>query len=199
MAKKIILFRHGEIEEKYNLRFIGSTDALLSEQGRQQMSKFHSFVSENKEAEFLCSPLTRAKDSFQIASEGLNIPVNYDDKLREIDFGKWENLNFMEIQENYPELYQQWTQWNPDFIYPKGESHQNLLERVKICARELKAIEKDNVIVFTHGGLIRFLICELLGMDPKYYMCFRVLRGTRTSIDVSSDLGILEEINYCPA
>ena len=196
MAKKIILFRHGQIEKQYRMKFIGRTDAPLSEGGRRDIRKFQEYIKQNQDAYFLFSPLIRAQESFAIATKGLEVTSESDNDLMEVGFGEWENLGFMDIADSYPQPYHGWIEWDPNFTYPRGESHQNLLKRIKRCAAKLKAIPHETVIVFTHGGPVRFLLCELMGLAPEHYLAFKVLRGSRTILDVSGHVGILEEINF---
>jgi broad specificity phosphatase PhoE len=196
MADKIILIRHGEIEEKYNMKFIGSTDAHLSESGRSQMRGFGPYLQSLKDVRVVHSPLSRAREAFKLMSEGTQIPGEEWAGLREIDFGKWEGLSFTEVQAQFPDSYEGFLEWNPDFTYPEGESHASLLSRVRDCAGSLRKNPAKNVVVVSHGGLLRFLICELLGLPADRYVCFRINRGTAAVIDATQPTGVLEQINY---
>jgi broad specificity phosphatase PhoE len=196
MSKKIYLFRHGQIEERFQRRFVGSTDAKLSQQGKEQIIKFRSFIREHADGVFFYSPLSRAAESFRLATEGLSVTAHSDEDLREVDFGEWEGLSFEDIQERYAKPLHGWLKWDPDFAYPGGESHRSLLRRIKRCAARIKEAEAESVIVFTHGGIVRFLICELLGLAPEHYILFSAKRGTRTTLDVTDGMAVLEEINF---
>jgi broad specificity phosphatase PhoE len=198
MPNTLILFRHGELEERFQNRFIGSTDAPLSREGKKQIEKFQPFLSGHKEALYLYSPLKRAHDSFLLATQGLTVQSQAEDGLREINFGDWEELSFTDIQKLFPKEYENWAQWNPDFVYPGGEGHRSFTQRIKICADYIRGLENETVIAFTHGGVIMFMLCELLGLEPPNYRSFRVRRGSRTTISLSNGQGVLEEINYLP-
>ena len=196
MTKKIHLFRHGQIEEQFQRKFMGSSDVGLSDEGREQIIKFRPFIRERADALFFYSPLLRAADSFRLATEGLTVKARSDDDLREVDFGDWEGLTFEDIQERYAKPLHGWLEWDPEFTYPGGENHQSLVARIKRAAARLKEADAETVIVFTHGGPVRFLTCELLGLDPKHYILFSSKRGTRTTLDVTDGKAVLEEINF---
>jgi broad specificity phosphatase PhoE len=198
MATTLYIFRHGQVEEAFQGKFIGNTDAPLNGEGREQMARFVPFVREHHGSRIFYSPLKRARESFQITTEGKALHASADDDLREINFGSWENKNFLEIQKTYPEAYRDWQRFSPGFAYPGGgETHTGLIRRVKRVARRIKDEKSETVLVFTHGGTALFLICELLGLGPSAYRLFFVNRGSRSMVDLSRRPGVLRELNYC--
>ncbi|MBF0431397.1 MAG: histidine phosphatase family protein [Fibrobacteria bacterium] len=196
MAKKLILIRHGEVAEKYQGRFIGSTDAPLSTDGELQLKKFRPYIKTLKETKFYYSPLLRAMDSCRLAMEGRFEEAESEDLLREVNFGEWENLKYTEIQKQFPEVYDVWSrEWSLDFAYPNGESHRELVERVTVFGEKARAMDCENVVAFTHGAVIMFMVSILLGLDSGNYRLFSMKRGSRTRLDISYKPGVLLELN----
>ncbi len=84
--KRILLIRHGEVEESYRGRFIGKTDAPLSEEGREECRALRVRVAALSPELFFCSPLRRAVETLDVVrvKECRSL---IDPRLREIDFG----------------------------------------------------------------------------------------------------------------
>ncbi len=196
MAKQLILIRHGEVTERYQGRFIGSTDAPLSKEGKSQILKFRTYIRQFPEAAFFYSPLLRATESFKIAIGDMQVEANADDLLREVNFGDWECLKYTEIQQQFPDVYAAWQRkWSLDFTYPNGESHRHLVDRIKTFGDKARAHDSETVIAFTHGAVIMFLLCALLELESANYRLFSMKRGSRSIVDISHRPGVLMELN----
>ncbi len=195
--KKLILIRHGEVEEAYQGKFVGRIDADLSADGRRQMKKFSDYFATIQNVQYICSPLKRALDSFEIATQKLpNCKCTADVNFKEIHFGNWEGLSFQQIKRRYPDLYKEWKMWRGSFRYPQGESHNEFIRRIRRCAKAIKKMDSENVVVFSHGGVIRFLLCYFLELDFSQNNAFKVERGSRTILEISRIRTVLAELNF---
>jgi len=194
-GKFLHLVRHGEVEEAYQGKFVGRIDVDLSSEGKKQMKKLSGFCKKLENPKYILSPLKRAQDSFNFAVDSKNTIPIIDTNFKEIHFGNWEGLTFMQIRKRYPDLYREWKTWSLNFRYPQGESHQEFLKRIKKCARLIRSIPNDNIVIFSHGGVIRFLICYFLGLDPSFNNSFKVNRGSKTSLDISRKVNVLLDLN----
>ena len=56
------------------------------------------------------SPLSRAKETAEAIAGFHNVEVQNLEGLIDLHFGEWEGLSRHEVQERYPDLYQQWEQ-----------------------------------------------------------------------------------------
>src|SRR4030043_1857229 len=96
MTRKLSLIRHGDRGESCRGRYIGRTDAPLSDMGRSQAAALAAELDRLNGARILCSPLLRTLETARIAlgaGGGFAIDANF----REIDFGRWEGMTFAEI------------------------------------------------------------------------------------------------------
>ena len=87
--------------------------------------------------------------------------VTLDERLREMNFGAWENRAWDALpnEETAP--------WMTDYVTlapPGGETFGAVQQRATAFLRELEATAPSAapVLVFTHGGTIRALICYCL-------------------------------------
>jgi len=188
MTKRLILARHAEVDLRYKGQFLGSTDARLSTLGLRQASALAQSLRSYNSASILVSPKLRAIET----AESLNCDYRIETDLREIDFGRWEGLTFKEISASEDSsLIEQWNEFDLDFAFPGGESLGGFVERISRTADRLTAHSSDIVIAVTHGGVIRAMICYLLGLDPKNYLLFDVKRASITTIDLYEGSGVL--------
>ena len=88
----LYIMRHGKTEWNELHKLQGRTDIPLNEEGRQ-MAKIAG--EKYKDINFdvcYCSPLVRAKETAKLVLEGRNIPIIYDDRLKEMSFGIYEGM-----------------------------------------------------------------------------------------------------------
>lgn len=161
--RRIVLVRHGETEGSSSVRYHGSGDVALSEEGREQMRRACVELNRVPFDLVVASPLQRAWQSAWILGRGA--PVRLETELREVDFGRWEGRSAEEIRESDPALFEEWKAGKEDFTYPGGESRAALRERVRRGLERLLAAEAHNVLVVTHKGVIRILAEELAGEE----------------------------------
>ena len=106
------LVRHGESEGNCHRGYYGRLDTLLTEQGMEQAREAAHELSEllkdnsAHEVAIFTSPLQRAFRTACILEENLDVPCRIEvvPYLTEIDFGRWEGMDYEEIKEKYPEI-----------------------------------------------------------------------------------------------
>jgi broad specificity phosphatase PhoE len=120
-----------------------------------------------------------------------------DTELREVDFGDWEGLSFVQISILDADGVSRWDRWDPHFAFPGGERLRDFLGRVDRVAQRLASVRTENVVVFTHGGVVRSLICHYLGLDSRKYLLFDVAPASVTTIRLFDGRGVLARLNDC--
>lgn len=86
------------------------------------------------------------------------LEIHYSLQLQELNFGEWENKLWEEL--NQAEL----TDWMKDFVNVKPPGGENLVELNNRTITFLKRVINENkspVIVVTHAGVIRSVMCWL--------------------------------------
>ena len=165
--KRILLIRHGEVEESYRRRFIGKTDAPLSEEGREECRALRVRVAALSPELFFCSPLRRAVETLEVVrvKECRSL---IDPRLREIDFGRWEGLLFEEIARvAAPAELRVWAENPAGMVFPGGESFAAFAARVDAFTRELVEMPVECAAVVTHGGVLMRMISGWKGLPSQ--------------------------------
>jgi alpha-ribazole phosphatase len=187
MTNRLVLARHAAVEPHGSGRFLGSTDLPLCELGTRQAAALARRLQKLSLDQIFSSPLRRARQTV----DPLGQDVQVDEELREIDFGRWEGLTFEEISTSNDGGIDRWSSFDPRFTFPGGESLGGFVARVGRAADRLAACAGENVLAVAHGGVIRSMICHLLGLEPKNYLLFDVKPASITTIDLFDGGGTL--------
>lgn len=190
-AKELYFLRHGDTGLPG--RYIGSTNAPLTEKGREQVRKTGRVLREKGVTTILCSPLLRCRQTL----EELNLPgtCHFNELLQEIDFGRWEGQNFAEIVQSDKELVDAWVADPNSFTFPAGDSLRSFTRRIATFKSELESMVDNNLLVVSHGGVIRHLLCLLLGLHAEKYLVFDVQPGCFCSVRLYPEGGVLTSFN----
>lgn len=193
---QVFLIRHGDTGDALKGRFVGRQDVPLSPLGRRQASALArcSFLQNCREA--FCSPMLRVRETLGLS--GLDLVCRQDEDLREIDFGRWEALSFAEISRDYPLEVDRWARLERDFRFPDGEAYTDFLHRIQKAAERIArtaASQNEPVAVFAHGGVIRALICQWLGLPAKHYLLFEIDHASISAVRLFGDQGVLMRLN----
>lgn len=176
-------------------RYFGHSDIPLSHEGIEQSVKLKSRLSSEKVTAIYSSDLSRARKTAEIISPPHNLKVSLNPDLRELNFGLLEGKSFAEIQKLYLSESRRWFS-NPDFSWPEGESLKDMEKRVKSFLGLLNADRTDkNVIIVSHKGALRVLICLLIGLKLKDYWKMSIDPASLTIVDTYQDEAVLHLLN----
>ncbi|MFK5895160.1 MAG: histidine phosphatase family protein [Pseudomonadota bacterium] len=157
----ITLIRHGEVEARYQGRYIGHTDSHLSDFGIKDARQLADYLKQHHQHRnfdaFFCSDLTRCKQTLKPILKNLNLSISplYTDKLREKSWGKHEAMNYEEICQLEKTSFQNFDQW---LNIMDGETKEQFIQRIKLFKQKLSQSGYENVLIVTHGGVIRTFI-----------------------------------------
>jgi broad specificity phosphatase PhoE len=186
---RFILIRHGESVWNGERRIQGSRDPTLSERGRQQadllVRHLHTLVTRPVVAVYT-SPLQRAAETAERIAHAMHLPVIRESDLREICLGEWEGMTVAEIRDAFPGRYEKWLEDPVAFPVPGGETVVAFGRRVQgSLERMQQAHPGSDMLIVSHGGVIKALLCFALGLDIRYL--FR-LKQDNTAVN-QVDLG----------
>ena len=189
--KTVFLLRHGDTGRQGC--YIGSTDVPLSTEGSLQIGRIAGILQRENITRIFCSPMLRCRESCDRLD--LRCACEYHDSLKEIDFGRWEGKRFAEIAESDGPLVAAWTKDPEHFRFPAGEPVAGFRQRVVACRELILAAPEPRLLLVTHGGVIRHLLCIMLGLPAEKYLAFDVQPGSFCSLQVYSDGSVLTGFN----
>ncbi|KPP70597.1 6-phosphofructo-2-kinase/fructose-2,6-bisphosphatase-like, partial [Scleropages formosus] len=159
--RSIYLCRHGESELNLLGRIGG--DSGLSVRGCQYANALGKFIREQNIRD-LKVWTSHMKRTIQTA-EALGVPYEQWKALNEIDAGVCEEMTYEEIQEHYPEEFALRDQDKYRYRYPKGESYEDLVQRLEPVIMELE--RQENVLVICHQAVMRCLLAYFLDKSAE--------------------------------
>lgn len=163
---KLYLIRHGETDYNNALRFQGQTDIPLNRKGIEQAERVAGFFRDIPLQAIYTSTLIRAKTTAEIIAGAKGLELQETDALREMSFGIWENMNSKDIQKKYAKEWKDFFASPANTTIPQGESMSDVQKRAYPAVQEiLDRYPEGDVAFVAHGGIIRVLICTMLGMD----------------------------------
>ena len=137
----------------YGITDMEVAEDLFPEELERIRSKLNGFIPRT----IYSSPLKRCK---KLANSLWDHPeIVYDNRLKELNFGKWEMKKWEEIPVSEIE------NWAEDYVNrsaPEGESYIELYERVLELWKQTP--KNEDIAFVTHGGVIRAIVAHILGM-----------------------------------
>ncbi len=194
---RIFLIRHGQSTSNVSKCFQGSSDeSVLTDKGIEDAFQTGVSLRNLIFSTIYVSPLQRTKltaNSFLLgmgASIENSPTVQYHEALREIDLPNWQGLSYQYVRDNFPEDYQTWKDNPHQFQISVSEVDSlscgtaavatnlttaypvlNLQERVRQFLQDILPHHVgETIAIVSHGGTIRALMMELLGIpSPRFH------------------------------
>ncbi|WP_197681594.1 histidine phosphatase family protein [Actinopolymorpha singaporensis] len=166
----VFFVRHGETPMHAENRYVGRTDAPLTERGQAQAADLGEWASAARLTAVASSTLRRARETAEPAARKAGLTPLLDERLVELDFGAAEGLSAAEMRERFPRERAAFEADPYDNPLPDGEAPAAALARGRAALDELAdGSHGDRVLVVAHGTLLRIVACDLLGIPPRTY------------------------------
>lgn len=151
-----------------------NVDVELSEEGRLQAEFLARRLKKLPVDALYSSDMLRAIQTAEILNKDYKLPLRIKKELREIDFGGLEGKSNEYIVEHYREFRSKLHKLKEDLPYPDGENGQDVLERAMPVIGDIVHSGKKNIVIVTHGGVIRVLLAALFGRNQAERFLFGV-------------------------
>lgn len=163
----LYLIRHGESLFNAQRRIQGQSDVALSPLGLRQAAALAAALQSLDIDAIYASPLRRAMQTAEPLAAALHLSVRSDDRLKEINAGEFQGLEWEEIEQRWPEAAMHWQQQTPDFVIPGGESRRAVAERGRAALEAIRAAGHRQVVVIAHGGVLAGALRSLLEIPAE--------------------------------
>jgi broad specificity phosphatase PhoE len=164
-----VLVRHGETLNNRNLRFQGTDDgpdAQLTQTGRDQAKAVRDVLEGTRFDAIWASPLGRTRETAEIITSGRNLPIQFDDRLKEIDFGELNGQSLKDYFAARGRNRENWWEDNWDVPYPGGESFSQLYQRVSAFGAMCRQREDSNILIVTHSTPLKMILSMMEDVSP---------------------------------
>ncbi len=161
----IYIVRHGQSLGNLKGGFAGHTDYPLSELGHKQARLSADFLKDEHIEAVISSPLSRAMQTAAPFASDRGIEIIPNEKFIEMNFGEWEGMAIQEVEEKYDGAFTVWKTEMYKTVCPGGESTVECYNRAVSALKEIaKEYDGHDILITTHGAVIKCLCCFLHGM-----------------------------------
>ncbi|NPB07468.1 MAG: histidine phosphatase family protein [Aquificae bacterium] len=161
--KRFILVRHAQSELNEKGVFQGRLDSDLTPLGFVQARLLALRLKKEKPQLVLTSPQRRAYKTALTLSDILQVPLEVEERLREMSFGTLEGKHFWSLYEKEKETIDRWLKDPVKHPLPTQEDMKEFERRVSELLTELKNRKEEKIVLVGHGGTLHALLCLALG------------------------------------
>lgn len=167
---ELYFVRHGQTQYSLQNRFCGTTDAELTEVGKEMAEAVAAGYGGLDWTAIYSSPSQRARNTAAPLAARAKREVIIEDGLREISYGQWEGLSHEDARANYPDEYAYWSHDTASRATPQGETAFAVAARAASTLEQIRSRHEDGrVLIVSHKATIRILVCSLLGLDVRLF------------------------------
>jgi alpha-ribazole phosphatase len=194
---RLLLARHAPTDRNAEGRFQGHDDVALSERGREQVGLLAGRLAGERIDEVQTSDLRRAWQTARAVADARRLPLRFDARLRELNFGAWQGLTYDEVRGAHPEALAAWEADALRVAPPGGETLAQLADRVGafLGALTTEAAPGRTVLVVAHQGSLQVLLCLALGLPPQDRWRFRVEHAALSELNLYPEGAIVNLLN----
>ncbi|USK85061.1 histidine phosphatase family protein [Peribacillus asahii] len=159
----ITLLRHGLTEANERKAYLGWTDSPLSEGGKADIQALAGCFDTYEH--IISSDLPRCVTTAQLLFPTASIIS--DSAFREMNWGLWEGKTYEQLKED--SYYQTWLENPMKADVPEGESYPVFSERIREGWRNLNIGKVENIVIMTHGGVVRELLARYAPEEKSFW------------------------------
>jgi broad specificity phosphatase PhoE len=171
----------------------------LSPLGSEQARALATYLQSVPFNAIYASPMRRVQQTLQqIVQHQTQHPVILDD-LREVDFGAWTGFGWEEVQTRFGVSAYDWLDHLEHDAIAEAEPIDRFRRRVEQALHKLLAHEPgQTVAVVCHGGVIRMVLSQLLGLPLRKMAGFDFEYASLTIVDYLPAKVEVQLLNFTP-
>jgi len=172
---RIIVARHGEAE--YETPEMNASGGSLTTLGRKQARELGERLRGEKVAAVVCSELSRAVQTAEIAAAVLGLPVRVRERLHEYPAGEYLGRPY--DHSFFDGMVRSWLAGDLEAGVPGGETGRATANRVLTVLDDIADLFRgETVLVVSHGGVILALWGAIAPGSPDAPASDLVLNGS---------------------
>ncbi|MGB7815363.1 MAG: alpha-ribazole phosphatase [Methylotenera sp.] len=186
---RLYLIRHTSLQIGSGICY-GQSDIDVAASFVNEANQLKTKLAEVSFAAVYSSPLQRCSKLAQVLDLGGYIE---DHRLLELSFGDWEMSAWDDIPRN---IFDEWAHDYANKAPPNGETFSQLQQRgLHFLEEILQKHTGQNIVVVTHGGMIRALLAHVLNMELKGLFRFSIDHASVTQLDFSAEVPRISFVN----
>ena len=164
---QIIFLRHGQAKNNTERILAGRTEGVpLTETGIKQAKQTAELLKDMNISAIYSSPIERAKHTAEIAGKYNSLDVTIDDRLNELDMGKFTNIPYDEIFNSHGNVFMKFYNGELEIAHNGVETFTNVKKRVlEIVEHVLEKHPDENVLLVTHMDPIKAMLSTIIELS----------------------------------
>lgn len=196
---RLLLFRHAEVEARYQKVFGGTIDMEISPQGHQQSVVLAEFLKTRSFDALYASPMKRVQQTLAPSLTNGHPTPTVLSGLREVDFGAWTGHGWDAVLEKFGARAHTWLDQLERGTIPQAEQVAAYRARVQAALNQILADANGKCIgVFCHGGVIRMMLSILIDLPLSKTSVFEIDYASVTEIHIQPHRVEIRLLNFAP-
>jgi len=165
----IIFLRHAQAENNTKRILAGRTEGVpLTKVGIEQSERIARYLKPLDISAIYSSPIERASHTAEIVAKNNSLDYELDDRLTEIDMGKFTHMNYDDMFAKYGNIFLKFYENDPVIAEHEVETFPNVQRRVLETVNHVVEKHKnENVILVTHMDPIKSILAMVMDLKPK--------------------------------
>jgi len=165
----IIFLRHGQAKNNTERILAGRTPGVpLTEEGVEQSEKAAKFLEEMNISAIYSSPIERAKNTAEIVGKHISTDVRIDDRLIELDMGKFTGKPYDEIFSSHGNVFMKFYRGELEIAHNGVETFEQVKKRIRDMVDHVIDNHPDeNVVLVTHMDPIKAMLSTVVSFSPE--------------------------------
>ena len=197
----IIFLRHAQAENNAKRILAGRTEGVhLTKTGIEQAELIAKYLKPLDISAIYSSPIERASHTAEIVAKNNSLDHNLDDRLTEIDMGKFTRMNYDDMFAKYGNVFLKFYENDPIIAECEVETFPEVQKRVlDMVGHIVKKHKNQNVVLVTHMDPIKSMISTIMDLKPKTLFELIIANASLTIIKEQDEKFSLSAINAMSA
>jgi len=193
----IIFLRHAQAENNAKRILAGRTEGIhLTKTGIEQAERIAKYLKPLDISAIYSSPIERASHTAEIVAKNNSLDHNLDDRLTEIEMGKFTRMNYDDMFAKYGNIFLKFYENDPVIAEHEVETFPQVQSRILNMVNHLVEKHKnENVILVTHMDPIKSMLSTVMDLKPKTLFELIIANASLTIIKEQDKKFSLSAIN----
>ena len=193
----IIFLRHAQAENNAKRILAGRTEGVhLTKTGIEQAEQIIKYLKPLDISAIYSSPIERASHTAEIVAKNCSLEVVLDERLTEIDMGKFTRMNYDDMFAKYGNIFLKFYENDPVIAEHEVETFLEVQRRIlDMVTHVVKKHKNENVILVTHMDPIKSMLSIVMDLKPKTLFELIIANASLTIIKEQENKFSLSAIN----
>lgn len=176
----IIFLRHGQAKNNVEKILAGRTSGVpLTDEGISQAEYAAGLLARMDISAIYSSPIQRAEDTARIVGDATSVDVTVDDRLTELDMGKFTGMGYDEIYKTHGNVFLKFYNEELEIAHNGVETFVQVKKRVtEVVDYATKKHPDQNVVLVTHMDPIKAMLSIALNISSDRLLEMIIANGS---------------------